>query len=1059
MSEYIEVGQPLQFTDPNTPTRVGEMVENVSDIYNIPSPRLGMQVFVKSEKKSFVITSLKSKVIGGVDVPEAAVEAFEPVGMKEVGSVESLDDIIDNGIYSGVWTKGFYNAYPMTFVLVVINDYAMGEPRRVSQFLYGLSKFDGSVAYQSRVWDDSKDKWGDWEILNREEIVAMISAEVVKIVDGAPGTFDTLKEIAAWIEQHGGDAAEMVAAIERNTKSIAEETERAVLAEDELRTAAVKEKEALKNGDTIVGLAREIYSRTGKTEKATFLQRTTAGGTSISDGVASVKQIGGNIVKNLFDINVVSGRQAVLTKKDSLVIVKSNIESGYYGIYYGFGQFVTGHSYYTSCVINSPQEGPARIFIGVDSQKYTIDKGYNYISAIKQWRDAAYVIIEATAKSASDMSVMYKPILIDLTEMYGAGSEPTKEECDKMFGTMPALPQGITIAQPTGLKSTGYNQWNPQNIIEDTYINDNALEDNSARDIAVVECVPCAVGAGENNGYVIGYGEGDTWSDEGIEVYFSPLNPMGTEDELYLDKLEKDSTYGTYVPMANGYLLVVTPTTDKLCAHLHWSGDRARNDYEEYIESNVAIPAIPQMSEYGLAGISSSGTMAQDTIDLERMIYTKRIGTLDLGTLYFRASSKPGVYYAALGNDGNTEYSLTKNVISPDYGYSTAAVVYNATSNKTIYVGTSGYFVSNRQVIAVCDTTIANGTGIGNIRGILYYELESPEEYPIVTKTDPNYIGSDYGVEKWMGSRVPLSANILFYMRSLVGETRNFLDQLYKNTEKSDAKEVANHITKGIKENKALAVAAPNLALRALFIAAGAEYNDTDAVIQKTAPWGTEEKWKQEADGTYTYWEEPAIVEHLPGHYYLNGLGDITEEEMLYIYNAGALKANIGGFYSKANIRTFLSSRISGQEGYSQFNLTGILSSATAVETAIFGVDSLLIKTHGIAMIGTTMYAAFSNCSRLKYIQKIAVSGITNISAFNNCNELVYVELNKLKVSVSFAQSKKISKKSILAIIANATPTSAITITVHPDAYVRIVNQSDIVEALAAQPLVTLVSA
>ena len=104
MSEYIEVGQPLQFTDPNTPTRVGEIVENVSDIYNIPSPRLGMQVFVKSEKKSFVITSLKNKVIGGVDVPEAAVEAFEPVGAKSItwnndNDPSNMNDFVVAGVY------------------------------------------------------------------------------------------------------------------------------------------------------------------------------------------------------------------------------------------------------------------------------------------------------------------------------------------------------------------------------------------------------------------------------------------------------------------------------------------------------------------------------------------------------------------------------------------------------------------------------------------------------------------------------------------------------------------------------------------------------------------------------------------------------------------------------------------------------------------------------------------------------------------------------------------------------------------------------------------------
>ena len=76
---------------------------------------------------------------------------------------------------------------------------------------------------------------------------------------------------------------------------------------------------------------------------------------------------------------------------------------------------------------------------------------------------------------------------------------------------------------------------------------------------------------------------------------------MEVDGELCLQKLDKDATYGTYVPQIKGYLLVVTPTTDKLCAHFHWSGDREITDYEEYVESNVALPTIPEMSEWGLA--------------------------------------------------------------------------------------------------------------------------------------------------------------------------------------------------------------------------------------------------------------------------------------------------------------------------------------------------------------------------------------------------------------------------------------------------------------------------
>ena len=343
MSEYIEVGQPLQFTDPNTPTRVGEIVENVSDIYNIPSPRLGMQVFVKSEKKSFVITSLKSKVIGGVDVPEAAVEAFEPVGAKSitwnndtnpsnmndfvvagvydikgertriydnlpilntggghtfnarltvldssitgsgkdddkcitqvlsfsnrlgqgevyirtgkgasldnltwekwstlqrnvnVGEVQTLDNLIDNGIYSGVLTTT-----GEMFALVVINNYAVaGNAKSVSQFKYSIP-FGGSFAkYETRVGGGNPVSFHyGWEILNKNEIDSMIKSSVDNAIKGviadAPEAFDTLKEIADWIANDKTGAAAMLLNIQQNTAKIDAEVSRAQEVEEEI---------------------------------------------------------------------------------------------------------------------------------------------------------------------------------------------------------------------------------------------------------------------------------------------------------------------------------------------------------------------------------------------------------------------------------------------------------------------------------------------------------------------------------------------------------------------------------------------------------------------------------------------------------------------------------------------------------------------------------------------------------------------------------------------------------------------------------------------------------
>ena len=52
-----------------------------------------------------------------------------------------------------------------------------------------------------------------------------------------------------------------------------------------------------------------------------------------------------------------------------------------------------------------------------------------------------------------------------------------------------------------------------------------------------------------------------------------------------------------------------------------------------------------------------------------------------------------------------------------------------------------------------------------------------------------------------------------------------------------------------------------------------------------------------------------------------------------------------------------------------------------------------------------------------------------------------------------------ISVESIVYTIINSKPTTAITITLHPDAYARLADDAEIVAALEAQPLVSLVSA
>lgn len=160
-----------------------------------------------------------------------------------VGEVGSLDDLKDNGIYSGVWKQGRINPISLAFVCIVINDYFIGAaPRRISQFVYGLNKSDGSVVYQSRVCDESKGMWSDWEILNQKEIASMIKSSVDNAIKGiiadAPEAFDTLKEIADWIKNHG-DVADILATIKSLGDELGQEADARMYADNDTRSKGV----------------------------------------------------------------------------------------------------------------------------------------------------------------------------------------------------------------------------------------------------------------------------------------------------------------------------------------------------------------------------------------------------------------------------------------------------------------------------------------------------------------------------------------------------------------------------------------------------------------------------------------------------------------------------------------------------------------------------------------------------------------------------------------------------------------------------------------------------
>jgi hypothetical protein len=137
-------------------------------------------------------------------------------------------------------------------------------------------------------------------------------------------------------------------------------------------------------------------------------------------------------------------------------------------------------------------------------------------------------------------------------------------------------------------------------------------------------------------------------------------------------------------------------------------------------------------------------------------------------------------------------------------------------------------------------------------------------------------------------------------------------------------------------------------------------------------------------------------------------------------------------------------------EGLNTFYGTGIkLFALYNLDSTTYDVYLNSVRTD-IAPVCTYMYDTFRQCSALKVIFPINIKGCKTLKkeSFAGCVALEELRLLNLPLSLNLDNSPLISKASILYIITNAAPSSAITITLHADAYARLAEDADIVATL-----------
>ncbi|MBR3877742.1 MAG: hypothetical protein IKJ23_06130 [Bacteroidaceae bacterium] len=223
--------------------------------------------------------------------------------------------------------------------------------------------------------------------------------------------------------------------------------------------------------------------------------------------------------------------------------------------------------------------------------------------------------------------------------------------------------------------------------------------------------------------------------------------------------------------------------------------------------------------------------------------------------------------------------------------------------------------------------------------------------------------------------------------------------------------------------------------LRPLFIAAGARYNS------------------------------------VTGFYSLNGVYDLSEEQILlcYIYKDVVYRLNVARVLQNISLRAIFpyvgAMQVSQIFKNTPFNGTGSLSS-TKIEVfktvlGINDINSIELDRMLPCEHNSIWAATFHNCVKLRDVWPINVSNVSRMAndTFLNCISLVELRLYNQKCNLPIQYSPQLSKDSVQYIIKNASPATAVTITLHPDAYSRLADDADVVAALEAQPLISLVSA
>lgn len=505
-----------------------------------------------------------------------------------------------------------------------------------------------------------------------------------------------------------------------------------------------------------LALSDDLRGRANDTHEENFVYQPTASDLSIKDGFADIKKLKGNtLVWNQSDRT-----KGGTTTADGLTFSWNNgvltingtatADSTFYGVSHGYKSIIKNIKAYRYLSVSGDFTGSDNSFVthSLDFELQYLKLFFNSTTKVtKNIFSAMNYTYFAIRYSIGDIfsNVKIQSKLIDLTQMFGEGNEPTTvEEFEAMFpNDYYEYNEGELMSfDGKGLKSVGFN----------------AFDGEKAKVL-------------KGQRYYLG------------GAYTALGFKENENSETIAFELPSDRYY---TPTSNGYIVA---TGENICINLSHSGYRDGEyvPYEDYTLSFQDGKTISQLTGK-LNGEGESVTIFPDALRsageaFDEIVYDeatgkhkaiKRIGSVDMGILSYMYNTDKSVFYTP-SITSIPKIKTNGAVISVKYPQYTGSI----TEMLDKKISTSNYHYNNAVIIKDTSYTDVDSFKASLQGQILYYELETPEVYELDFPINTSYEAYDFGTEEVLYNNdkevnIPMKANIEYGFNAVDMIRNNF---------------------------------------------------------------------------------------------------------------------------------------------------------------------------------------------------------------------------------------------------------------------------------------------